>query len=194
LGYENDVFLSFTRGGANQTWVQNHFERVLTESLENEMSRQPKVYAYYAQGTGVAWPDNVQYQLKRSRLMVAMFSPPYFRSEWCVAELASMREREKLCGLATPEHPEQLVHTVVLADGVLFPEAARAMHAQDFKDWFYPDAVFQDSPKFLGFRDAVRDLATTIAQRVDAVPDFADWPVYKPDTAPDVSAPLPRMV
>ena len=57
------------------------------------------------------------------------------------------------------------------------------------KEWGYPYPQFADSPAFLSFHDAVRQLAGEIARQLETVPAWdANWPVERPDA---VFAPLP---
>lgn len=194
MPYEYDVFLSYTTASSNGTWVKEHFGEVLLDRLDNAMPRQPSMFLFEDQETATAWPENLASSLKRSRLLVAVISPPYFRSPWCVAEWASMVEREKLFGMGTTDDPRLLIHPVVYADGKHFPPEAKRNYSRDFSQWNYPNSHFKETKPYLDFFDAVEALAEEIARRLDDVPSWRnDFPIRRPPAITQVSSEFERL-
>ena len=194
MRYEFDVFLSYTRQANAGEWVKNHFHPVLYEALDNHMPREPEIFIDYEMGTGIDWPKKLETSLQRSRLVVAVLSPPYFRSKWCVAEWKTMSEREKTLGYATNANPEMLIHPVVYADGTHFPGYAQRNQSYDLSTWNYPYPQFRESRDYLKFHNAVYDFAADLAPKIDTVPPWQDtWPVYRPEPEPTVRADLPTL-
>jgi hypothetical protein len=194
MGYEYDVFLSYPRQGYSGDWVRNHFHDALVGFLDQEMAEEPRVYFDQEQAIGVNWPANVRRALLRSKILVAVWCPPYFRSDWCMAEWASMRAREQKLGLATTERPQGLVVPVVSADGKTFPNEARGTQWRDMSQWNFPTAEFGRTAEYVEFHREMRTFAGELSGLIAAVPDWADdWPV---DTPPPENPPafgLPRL-
>jgi hypothetical protein len=183
-GYQYDVFISYRRAGNVANWVQLHLSRVLARCLEDELDRAPVLFIDNDMETGSRWPDKLETSLRQSRLMIAVLSPPYFTSPWCVAEWRSMFLRERVLELNGG-----LILPLVFSDGDKFPDDARTRKPKSMKEWGYPYPQFADSPAFLSFHDAVRQLAGQIARQLETVPAWdANWPVERPDA---VLAPMP---
>lgn len=194
MSYEHDVFLSYTTASSNGAWVREHFGEMLTDRLDNAMPRRPSVFLFQDQESATAWPEHLANALRRSRVLVAVISPPYFRSPWCVAEWASMVERERLVGLGTMSDSRLLIHPVVYADGKHFPPEARRNYSRDFSQWNYPNSHFKDTKPYLDFFDAVEALAEEIARRLDDVPPWSDnFPILRPPATTHVSAEFERL-
>ncbi|MGX7825770.1 TIR domain-containing protein [Actinokineospora sp. 24-640] len=197
MGYEYDVFISYTRKAGAGTWVKENFYPALKDSLDNEMGREPTLHVDWEQETGVSWPPNLERSLLRSRVMVAVLSPPYFRSSWCLAEWASMDARNQALGLGTSNNPKNLIHGVRYADGRHFPPEAACVMMRDFTAWNVPlhyDA-FSRTPAYVDFYAAVQVLARDIAARIDDVPPWdSAWPPLRPDPPAELpTGTLPRL-
>jgi hypothetical protein len=198
VGYEYDVFLSYTRRGGGDVWVREHFYRALKEWLGNEMAVEPRIFVDWNQNTGVAWPVNLERALLRSKVMVAILSPPYFRSSWCQAEWASMAERHRMLGYGTAGDPRLLVHGVRYADGKHYPADAQSVLCRDFTRWNkpLPYDVYSRTTDYVDFYTAVQGLAKEVAERVEDVPAWDPaWRVVRPPPDPGAPppGPLPRL-
>ncbi|GIF22960.1 hypothetical protein BJ973_000682 [Actinoplanes tereljensis] len=195
MAYEYDVFLSYTRTGTGR-WVREHLYPALTHSLENAMPRQPRVFVDWQQESGTVWPENLANALQTSRVMVPVFSPPYFRSAWCRTELATIAHRERLLELGTRRHPQGLTHPVIFADGKHFPPEAQRLQGVSLIKWGVDMTYegYSKSPAYVGFLKAVRAFAITLADRIERVPAWQpDWPVVEAEPLPEVRAELPRL-
>ena len=174
MAYEYDVFLSYTTAASNGAWVREHLFTALNEQLDNAMPRAPSVFMFQEQESATAWPEALASALRASRVLVAVISPPYFRSPWCLAEWSSMIEREKAVGYGTNQQPRLLIHPVVYADGIHFAPDAQRNYSRNFSTWNYPFPHFRDTPAYLEFFDAVEQLANDVANRIDDVPEWSD--------------------
>jgi hypothetical protein len=196
VDYQYDVFVSYTRRAGAGRWVKDNFYPALREALDNEMAREPVFYVDWEHETGVSWPQYIEHALMHSRLMVAVLSPPYFRSNWCAAEWESMCARNRLLGFGSPDSPRHLIHGVRYADGEHFPDEAANLQMRDFSEWTVPipyDA-YTRTPDYPHFYAEVRKLARDIAARVDHVPPWdADWPRLRPTAPARPVGPLPRL-
>jgi hypothetical protein len=193
-GYKYDFFISYSRHGTAQQWLLNHFYKKLCECLADQLSPPPKVYMDRGMSKGVHWPSSLQHALHRSKIMIQVLSPGYFKSNWCMAELRSMQAREKLLGFASPEIPQGLIYPILYSDSQNFPLEQRQRSWWDLKAYAQPDPVYQQTVEFIEFHRKMIEVATDLAELVQQVPPWqADWPlVVTPDPVLLPQAPLPR--
>lgn len=137
-GYEFDVFLSYRRSGQGNAgaWVRHHFHPLLVGCLADELDHEPTVFIDVGAETGAYWPGLLERRLQRSRVVVAVLSPRYFESAWCLAEWQTARAREEALGMATALNPgTSVLYPVVFSDSDSFPEDARSRQARELKRW-----------------------------------------------------------
>lgn len=181
-GYEFDVFLSYRRAGSVTDWMRNHFWPVLQECLTDELPTEPSIFLDVGMRTGTHWPAELERGLRRTRLLLAVWTPTYFTSPWCLAEWRTMRAREAALGLGTVNHPGGLVYPVVFADWQSFPPAAKECSHRDLKRWNMPLAQYRNTSDYVDFYREMRSLAEELATAITRAPDWsADWPVIRPD-------------
>jgi hypothetical protein len=194
-GYDYDVFLSAASESPVEEWVDNHFLGMLRTHLSNEMTKKPKVFWYKEQSTGVDWKANLKKELSRSRILLAVLSPHYFRSDWCMAEFESIIEREKQLKMGELERPEGLIYPVLFSDGDCFKDVGRVKYWKDLSKWRYHWPQFRDSDKYLEFDQAMRGVGSELAKQIKIVPPWRkDFPVIiSPKTLSQVKMELPRI-
>jgi len=185
--YEFDVFISYRREGNPYKWVRNHFHPRLTDHLADHLRDDPKVFIDEGMEVGSVWPDRLEEALNRTRILVPVFSPQYFRSRWCLAEWHSMVEREKLLGRS------RLIYPVLFSDSDNFPSFARERSWRDLKKWNHPDPVFQQTVRWIDFLQEIEKVAIDLAALVDEVPSWEPgWPAQRPDPPMPGMTPVPR--
>lgn len=192
--YEYDFFLSYSRRSPVREWVQNHFYPVILECLDSELDEKPEIFVDWLQEGGVDWPNNLERALKRSRFLLPVFSPQYFRSAWCMTEWRTFREREKLSNLSSVENPHGLVLPVKFSDGDHYhDEAKRTQFCCDLSAWRIPEPVFRESTEWIPFRQKLNWLAEQLARRIAKAPPWeADWPVIRSPPLGQPRAKVPR--
>jgi hypothetical protein len=193
-GYEFDIFISYSRHGSAGKWLMNHFYPKLLDCLHDELPVAPRVYVDKEMQRGVDWPYDLQKALLHSKIIMPLFTPPYFNSPWCLAEWQSMRARQELLGLASAEVPQGLVYPILYSDSDNFPMEARRLAWWNFKEFANPDLVYQQSREFINFHGRVVELARDLAGLLRQVPEWQpDWPIVeKPDPVLLPPTPLPR--
>lgn len=192
-GYEFDVFISYIRSGNPHAWMHNHFLPRLRNCLADQVAHEPAVFIDEEMDRGTNWPARLETALNRTKVMVAVFSPQYFRSRWCLAEWETMVARERQLGLYSAEQPQGLIYPVLYSDSDNFPDFVRDRTWRDLKRWNSPDPVFQQTTEFYGFHREVEDIAVDLAKLLPRVPEWrADWPVCRPDPPFSRPTPLPR--
>ncbi|MGH3757117.1 toll/interleukin-1 receptor domain-containing protein [Actinophytocola sp.] len=193
-GYEFDVFISYSRFGSAPKWLMNHFYPKFQDCLADQTAPMPKVFLDKTMSRGTHWPSQLEKALCRSKIMIAVLTPPYFESRWCMAEWHSMRAREKLLGLTNLDRPQGLIYPILYSDSDNFPIAGRELGWWDFKDLATPEPVFQESRDWVHFHRRVTDLARDLVQLLPQVPEWrSDWPVVeRPDPVLLPPPPIPR--
>ncbi|MFN7926989.1 MAG: toll/interleukin-1 receptor domain-containing protein [Blastocatellia bacterium] len=195
--YSYDVFLSYRRVPPVIDWVRNHFHPLLTQWLPSALPPRYKTRIFIDElqiETGATWPLQLQEALKNSRCLVPVWSPEYFGSKWCLAELKSMQKREQLLGLRSPQQPQGLIYPVVFSDGENFPKYAQAIQQKDLSQWNIPDVVFRQHLDYIDFVRQIKNLVGELARLIRRAPRWADWPVEIPRaTPPRPKVRLPRL-
>lgn len=190
MDYNIDVFVSYSRrAGWVKQWVDNHFYPNLTKCLEDEIgSTSVFIDKQMKEKVGMPWPDLLAERLGKSRLMIPVLSPPYFESEWCVAEWHTMEKREEEEG--TPG----LIYPIVFSDGKKFPESVKNRQLyKKFKKYNNPHICFRETEPYNHFYREVKRLARRVSKRLDSVPPWSeDWPVLKPEAKKPHIARIPR--
>lgn len=195
MSYRWDVFISYRRGGNVTDWVRYHFHPVLVKCLEDELDRQPQVFFDDRMEVGAYWPDELAEALRRTMYLVAVWSPPYFRSAWCVAEWQTMLAREKLLGVPRLGESRSLVYPVVFSDGDSFPAEARIVRSRlDLSRYGFPYQQFSKTESYLEFHAKIKEIAVDLAKRFHSPPEWKpDWPIVRPEAYSAPTIKFPRL-
>ena len=128
MGYRYDVFLSYNRKFPYGLWVDEIFCPLFVPYLEDALNQRVSLFKDTEEiEGGSAWPHRIKNALAHSKCMVSIFSPSYFRSEWCLKEFSIMYYRQKQLGYLTLEKPHGLILPVNIFDGEHFPGCAREL-------------------------------------------------------------------
>jgi hypothetical protein len=194
-GYEYDVFLSYPRNELIRSWVYVHFYPRLSEWLTECLGHEPRIFLDRDEiVAGSSWPQRIQHALLRSKILVPVLSATYFRRPWCLAEWASMRERERVLGLRTSDTPYGLISPVVFFDGESFPEDARMIEPCDLRPWNINTPGFLHTEAYLAFVKRIQDFARQVDEAVSRVPAWqSNWPIVQPPSGPEPIMSIPRL-
>lgn len=172
-GYQYDVFISYRRSGPGTAaqWVHNHFYDMLVNCLADELG-DTAVFMDRQVETGTHWPTLLRQALARSKMLVAVWSPPYFTSSWCLAEWQTMLARERVLGGRT-----QLVYSLGYADGKNFPGEAKERQCRSVHKVSNPFPAFVGSHRQADLHDEVRLIAGELVELLERVPPWqSNWP------------------
>lgn len=98
--YEYDIFLSYQGGGVVDEWVQA-FSDDLGEVLEPHLSARPRIFdASRDIRPGERWDTRIDSAMRQSKLLLALITPAYFASDFCLAEWDEFARREAATGTA----------------------------------------------------------------------------------------------
>lgn len=198
-GYRHDVFISYPRGAQAASWLFEHFLPLFRGWLDESAPRPVSVFVDESIEVGAPWPEELAGALGRSRLLLALWTPKYFRSRWCEAELATMFAREGWRQPLPAGELSGLVYPLRWNDGEHFPpeftERAKWVDMEPFA--FGSAGAFRAHPKFVEFEGVVKTIAADIVRRlsvIDAtVPWSPDFPVVRPLPRPEPAFPMPRL-
>ncbi|MCK6504089.1 TIR domain-containing protein [Myxococcota bacterium] len=184
MPYEYDIFLSYPRAGAIGDWVRDLFHPELVKRYPDCCTpRFGPVFFDQEMERGGSLPDRLAHGLRSSAVIVTVWSPRYFASDWCTAEWQSMRARERLFGRPVGQGPA-IVYPVVYGDGDDFPlEARETLQQRCFRRFAH---LAKDAPGDVALtelRGEVVKLCEDLARWVAAAPDWqANLPVEPPST------------
>jgi hypothetical protein len=196
MDYKYDFFLSYSRKNPVGAWVRNHFHPELSQWVDSFAVQPARVFIDRDIEEGEHWPERLEQALRHSKYLVAIWSPQYFSSRWCMAEWQSMRSREARLGLATPQAPRGLIYPVVFSDGKSFPAPAQAVQRQDLSTLNYPNPEFKQTTRYLEFVDRMKSICESLATWIDERPAPAfdpNWPVVRPIALGPPDPALPRI-
>jgi hypothetical protein len=96
MSYANACFISY-KNPPIESHVAREFVDTLVETLEYYLVSPIRVYCDTALRTrpGIAYPAELSSQLCRSVCMVAVLTPEYIESSWCMAEWHAMESLER---------------------------------------------------------------------------------------------------
>lgn len=192
-GYRYDVFLSYRRSDVVREWVHTHLKGELRGWLQESMPRDPQIFIDEEIEVGAEWPVALEQALLRSRCMVCVWSPAYFRSRWCLAEWETMRAREATLKAAGVEVP-QIIYPLRFRDGDHFHPQARDTQWRDMEPFTDHRPAYRNTEGYGRFMEQVKAMADDLASIVAAAPPWdAAWPVVRPDEVSGLSIPQPRL-
>lgn len=176
-GYKYDVFLSYSRSGHWETFVDDVFEPILSHWLGEELGRTPVVFKDRATvSIGQNWHETLEHALQASRVMVTLWSRQYFSSEWCRRELSFMLARAsefKIRGVF-----DRIILPATIHDGKKFPPFLSALQALNLSEYADP---FMTRRSLLREKLSAKmqELSRDAASAIEKVPnDSFQWNVH----------------
>lgn len=193
--YDVDVFLSYSRSEAVEAWVKNHFYPQLKKWLDQSLPQEANVFVDYQMPVGGSWPEILKHKLARSKCMVAILSPPYFRSAWCLSEWRTMEERERSVGLGPGSRIGGLIYPVRFWDGQHFPPFASNRQRRDFVNFNRDTPAFTTTRDYDDFVREVQSMVSDLENMIQNAPPWnPGWPILEePDRSSTLAVTQPRL-
>ncbi|HEX3481204.1 MAG TPA: TIR domain-containing protein [Kofleriaceae bacterium] len=92
--YLYDVFVSYPRNERITRWLHEQFVPALQAALRDQLGRMPEIFVDNAEiAVADQWVETQRLALARSRAMLAVLTPSYFQSSWCMAEFETFVRR-----------------------------------------------------------------------------------------------------
>ena len=189
MSYLHDIFLSYSREDPVLEWVRYYFKRELERWLKETMAEEPQIFRdEESLKTGTSWPLALQEGLRRSKVVVAVLSPSYFRSPWCCAEWSSIRHREQQLGLRTQGNTRGLIYPVCFSNGDCFPPDVKDIQYRDLRRWNRASPAFRRTVSYDRFLSEMQVIAEELAGLLLTVPAWReDFPILLPETAEGIT-------
>jgi hypothetical protein len=162
MGYRYDVFVSYTwRVRRAQQWVRDVLHPPLTEFLELEAKISPdRVFLdERAVRPGMDVETKVHDALRDSRMLLAVLSPQYFDSGWCLTEFHTMLDRQRRTGT-------RVIYPLAVWDGDKYAAEAQRLAPRNFNQW----GTLERNMRRKRFSDTVRELAKELEPLVRGCP------------------------
>ena len=169
LSYEYDIFISYPRRADSVAcWVRDVFHPELAERLGAELPHRPRIFRDEEDiEIGEQWPEAICHALHRSNLLIAILAAPYASSDWCMAELTMMLERERSCSEQT-----KFIYPIRFADGIYFPKEAKERQFHDLGKYSALRAENKSAHLYLGLRQEMVDICERLSERLGKFPDL----------------------
>lgn len=185
MDYEFDVFVSYRRGErleaggafkieAEGLWVHNVFLAEFRSRLEQKCP-EPRIAIDTDIPPGANWEQTLQRWVLRSKCLVAVWSAPYFFSEYCRSEFHTVLRRQ--LELEAEGSAVKPVVPLVWADGKNFDDEARAIqYRKDFSEFAPFKKPIEDEDRRARFVTALDELCADVERAVDSAPPLrAAW-------------------
>lgn len=172
-------------------WVHNHFHPKLVKCLDDVLTHDVSVFL---DETGIdpgqKWPHALREALSTSCVILTVWCPKYFRSDWCMTEWQTLRHREEVVGKGCPP----LVYPIRYSDGEHYhPDAHITQESRLFENLTTPEPVFAQTTEFVRFHQAVTRVANVLAERIQMVPAWnSSWPIIEASGLPPAQQQQPR--
>jgi hypothetical protein len=187
--YAHDIFLSVKSDATFGEWVSTIFiplfETYITQEIFAACKRKPDGIFYYKKSlkAGDPWPADLRQAITESRIAVALCSPEYFYSEWCLTEFHTFWERGK-------SKKARVLVPASIYDGEAFPSDVKGnLQFEDFSEFVIVGEGFKLTKKYSDFQDVLKQFAKRVAELVAKAPTFETWPVVEKavlEEAPEV--------
>jgi TIR domain len=133
--------------------------------------------------------------LRTSRCLIPVWSPQYFRSDWCKAELDTMLEREKILGLRRDHNWSGIIYPVVFQNAAMIPPEYRTIQYTDLSQWGIAAPAFRSSLEYLQFELSIKTICKKLWPMIQTAPDWQDnWPTIISKALPGDPFPVPRFL
>lgn len=167
------VYLSYMRGGVEQTWLDKFFLDELKTGLWLVLGEEPNIF-WDHESQRATWDKNFEQAIRRSCCMVPILSAGYWKSPECRAELNSFRARQK-------EENVSLMHGILFHQGGVDQSEPPLPPFDHFEAHNATFDGFKSSAPYGSFQEAVRRFAGKLATLIQNVPEAPDkWPVFNP--------------
>jgi len=177
--YDYDVFISYKRGRLREEWLNTIFRPHFEEQLEEAIGKKPTIFIDSIDiPPGVEWPDYLATALSKSRCMVAILSPSYFGSEWCLKEFKAMYFRQNELRKKNLLAKDRAVILPFVKQGPMdaFPDFIDRIQLLDYSRFNIVGEGFKNTTLYVEMQQKIqldaRKTATMIKDAPNWIPEF----------------------
>lgn len=165
MDYRYDLFISYKSNPEFNPWVRNLLFKMIKGYLA-DIFVEPMIYIDYHTETGEDWVKKIGEALGSTRVMLALFTPTYFASLWCVHELDLMHQR-----LLNTMGNRLIIPAMASGDESCIPEEIGRLQIKSLKKYRILD--LQPGTKVCQeFSEKIRELSDEIAKAINEAPPF----------------------
>lgn len=181
MGYKHHIFFSYKRDPLTIDWHREVVARIkLYVCMELNLDRKD-FHVFFDEKTieaGDEWVEELSDAIKSSKCLVAIWSPDYFHSPWCLTEFHSFLKRQE--DLKKKGIKAGLIIPASYHDGQHFPSEAKAIQFLDFTEYASTISAFWRSSDAVEFEKKIKEFAKSIANKIENAPNFdVDFPFWK---------------
>lgn len=187
--YSYDIFLSVKSDITFGEWVSTIFIPLFKSYVHQDIiavCKRPTLGIFFYENSiqpGDPWPNELRDGIASSRVAVALCSPEYFYSEWCLTEFHTFWERGK-------SKNKKLLIPASIYDGDGFPTDVKAnLQFEDFSTFVIVGEGFRLTKKYSDFQEELKKFSRRVAELVRNAPDYEAWPLIEKK----VNAPTPEV-
>lgn len=173
MSYEYDVFFSYKRDPESDGWHQRLKDKIAFWLKKENYGEAARIFFDTEDiRTGQRWKQKLADALKKSKCIVCIWSPDYFKSKYCLSEWTTFEKRGSLLKM-------DLVVSAHFCDGENFPPAAKDRQSMNFEKYASTIPVFWETARADEFEQKhIRPFAKDIAAILNAQPPFQpDFPL-----------------
>jgi hypothetical protein len=177
MAYEYDIFLSYNRKYPHGEWVNEIFYPLFKSYVDEALNKDVRIFKDAQEiQTGNDWRLKIRNALIKSKVMVSIFSPSYFRSEWCMREFSAIYYRQKSLGFLTLQNPTGLIVPIKIFDGEHFPEYANELQILNCIEFNRVGPGVKNTNLYIDLQGKLQDWVSDVAAAFDKAPDFdSQW-------------------
>ncbi len=190
MSYKYDIFISYNHSVIDD-WLVEHFIPLSVWHFESSLGYRPEIFID-RDGilTGDSWPERLSNALSHSKCLMAILSPSYFNSTWCIYELTTMLKREEQNGFRIKKKPEGLIIPINVSNGRSFPEIIKNIQYFDCRDYVIKGDAFKSSPIYVDFQRKIKTWSADVAKCIENAPIWKkEWTDQKIETIINISKP-----
>jgi len=173
--YDFDVFISYKRGRLREEWLNTIFRPHFEEQLEEAIGKKPTIFIDSIDiPPGVEWPDYLATALSKSRCMVAILSPSYFGSEWCLKEFKAMYFRQNELRKKNLLAKDHAVILPFVKQGPMeaFPDFIDRIQLLDYSRFNIVGEGFKNTTLYVEMQQKIQQDARKTATMIKAAPEW----------------------
>lgn len=165
--YKYDLYISYKRGGVLNEWVES-FIYNLTSWLEVEMIEPPQIFLNIQDVDSMSSVNSaIDYSIKHSKLLIALLTPAYFASDFCIREWLFFEKREKQSMNAQP-----LILPILLRGGDLLPDHIKRRQLLNASESLMSFTALKRSGTSKGEYDLLQLVSQSITKMLENAPPF----------------------
>jgi len=180
MDYEYDIFISYKRGTDCEDWVRKTLKPLLNKIFKDYYLGEgdPKIFIdEEGLEIGMDWPLRLKRALARSKCMLAVWSPSYFRkSAWCVIEYSVMRYRQEQLNKDSDQPPASLIWPIIFRKLDPIPPFVQNTQLLDLTE--YNSLISEESNfhKYSELKQKFESRIASLARMIATAPPWnQDW-------------------